>query len=105
MTAVGIVLLSAALLGTIKASDLMIFTGYSSQFISAITLNMRNNNLWIGGRYDHCIWLSQEGTIEKEGLWEHIDIACGTLWMPEADTAVSADPCEIYWDEQGGLKY
>lgn len=84
MTAVGIVLLSAAFLGTTAGSQLMAFTGYSGPFASAIALNMLNNRLWIDGRYD---------------------LDCGMLWMSNADTAVSADPIDLYWDERGGLIY
>ena len=105
MTAVGIVLLSAALLGTIDARELMAFTRYSRQFVSAIALNMLNNRLWADGGYDHSSWLLEDGTMEEEELWEHIEIACGMLWMPKADTGVSAEPCDLYWDERGGLIY
>lgn len=45
MTAVGLVLLSAAIIGTTEAAKLTLFTGYCRSFISAITLNMRNNLL------------------------------------------------------------
>jgi hypothetical protein len=53
MTAVGIVLLGAALLQIDSPRSLMSFTGYSFQFVSAIVLNMLNNRLWTNGRYDH----------------------------------------------------
>ncbi len=99
MTAVGVVLLSAALVGTTKVNGLSRFTGYSRHFISAIVTNMQNNKLWIEG-YDCSRWLSPDGTIDKTNLWEHIDLACGDLWLPTADTAVSADPCKVYWDER-----
>jgi len=105
MTAVGIVLLSAAFLGTTAGRRLMAFTGYSGQFVSAIAFNMRNNRLWIDGRYEHSSWWLKNGTIGAEQLWEHIEMACGMLWMPEADTAVFGDPIDLYWDERGGLMY
>jgi hypothetical protein len=60
MTAVGIVLLSAALLETVKASSLARFTLYSCHFISAINLNMQNNKLWVDGRYDSSAWPTPE---------------------------------------------
>jgi hypothetical protein len=63
MTAVGIVLLSAALLQIDRPRSLMSFTGYSFQFVSAIVLNMLNNRLWTNGRYDHSSWLLEDGTI------------------------------------------
>ena len=44
LTAVGLVLMSAAIIGTTEAAKLTLFTGYSRSFISAITLNMRSNH-------------------------------------------------------------
>jgi len=105
MTAVGIVLLTATLTGTIDERALMGFTGYSRQFVSAIALNMLNNRLWSDNGYDHSNWLLDDGTIDTEKLWEHIDLACGSLWLPNAHTGGSTDPCDIYWDEGGGLGY
>ncbi len=40
LAAVGLVLLSAAIIGTFETRELVLFTGYSRQFISAIRLNM-----------------------------------------------------------------
>lgn len=100
MTAIGVVVLGAAIMGTTDASRLMLFTGYSRPFISAITLNMQNNQLWVDGRYDASSWLSSDGTIAEKCLWDHIEIACGSQWMPEGDTDIEADTCKIYWDER-----
>jgi hypothetical protein len=100
MTAVGLVLLSAALIGTTKARELVRVTGYSRQFISAIATNMQNNKLWIDRLYNCSGWLSPDGTIDKESLWEHIDLACGDLWLPGCDAGVSADTCMVYWNER-----
>ena len=100
MAAVGLVLLSAAIIGTIETSELVLFTAYSRHFISAITLNMQNNKLWMEGRYDVSTWLSSDGTIDQAGFWDHIEIACGTLWQPAADSNISADTCKVYWDER-----
>jgi hypothetical protein len=105
MTAVGVVLLSAALLGTVDGRYLRAFTGYSDQFLAAIAMNMLNNRLWTIEAYDHSTWLLQDGTIKKDVLWEHIEIACGELWLENAYLDVSSDPCEIYWGERGGLHY
>lgn len=52
MTAVGLVLMSAATMSTTEATKLILFTGYSRPFISAISLNMQHNQLWVDGRYD-----------------------------------------------------
>src|SRR6266550_7777465 len=100
MTAVGIVLLSAAVMGTTKAKQLILFTGYSRSFISAILINMQNNKLWLDGKYDCSPWISADGTIDKTEFWDHIEIACGSLWLPVGDTSISMDTCMIYWDER-----
>jgi len=100
LAAVGLVLLSAAIIGTFETRELVLFTGYSRQFISAIRLNMQNNKLWIEGRYDVSTWLSPDGTIDQARFWDHIDCACGTLWQPTADSNFSADTCKVYWDER-----
>lgn len=104
MTAVGLVLLSAAIMGTSETGKLRRFTGYSSSFIAAITLNMQNNELWIDGKYDATTWLSSSGTINQRCLWDHIEIACGGLWLAGVNSHISANPCNIYWDERGGFQ-
>ena len=100
LTAVGLVLMSAAIIGTTEAAKLTLFTGYSRSFISAITLNMRNNHLWIDSRYDVSTWLSSDGTIDADALWTHIEIACGNEFVPAAHPHLSSDPCMVYWDER-----
>ena len=104
MTAVGVVMLSAALVGTTKVKELARFTGYSRHFVSAIVINMQNNKLWIDGLYDCSSWLSPDGAIDKRGLWEHIDLACGVLWLPGCDSDVSADTCMVYWNERSLIR-
>lgn len=103
MTAVGLTLMSVAIIGTTDAGKLTLFTGYSRLFISAITLNMQNNQLWIDGRYDASKWLSSDGTIDAEELWTHIEIACGNQFVPAADSHLATDPCEVYWRERRRL--
>ena len=99
LTAIGVVLLSAAVLETVDAGRLTRFTRYSRHFISAINLNMQNNKLWAGGHYDTSAWLSADGSIDERELWEHVEIASGSQWMPEGDTNISIDTCQLYWDE------
>src|SRR5689334_18604643 len=89
MTAVGLVLLSAAIIGRTEVAELTVFTGYSRRFISAITSNMQNNRLWIDGRYDVSAWLSPDGAIDEVRFWDHIEFACGTMWRPVVDTHIS----------------
>lgn len=103
MVAVGIVLLSSAILGTANIEKLVKFTGYSRPFISAIAFNMENNKLWVDGQYgedQYGRWFSPDGSIDDDNeFWENIGIACGTAWEPEAHSDASLDPCKIYWDE------
>lgn len=103
LTAVGIVLLTAALLDTVDSAKLASFTGYSQNFISTITLNMLNNRLWVDGHYDHSEWLTPNNDIDSDLFWNHVEIASGTMWMPESNTSTAADPCTVYWAERGGL--
>jgi hypothetical protein len=99
LTAIGVVLLSAAFLETVDAGSLSRFTRYSGHLISAINLNMQNNKLWTEGHYDTSAWLSPDGNIDERELWEHVEIATGSQWMPEGDTNISIDTCRVYWDE------
>ena len=96
LTAVGVVLLTAAILGISDAGKLIHATRYSRDFISAILLNMQNNKLWTEGGYDASAWLSADGIINGDCLWEHIDIASGMLWLPVGDTNISVDPCKVF---------
>lgn len=58
--------------------------------------NKDGNRLWTDDGYDHSTWLLTNGTIEAEQFWERIELACGMLWMPNAATEFSADPCDLY---------
>lgn len=104
MTAVGVVLLAAAIMGTTDHNALIRFTGYSRDFISAITFNMQNNRLWVDGHYQSLDWLLPKGVINDDRFWEHVEIACGMLWFSEEYTDKFVDPCAIYWEEVGGLE-
>ena len=99
MTAAGLVLLSAAIFGTTDHTKLILFTGYSRQFISAISLNMENNQLWVDGQYKSWSWLSSDGKIDERGLWDHIEFGCGTERIPTCDREIVIDACALFWDE------
>ena len=91
MTAVGIVLLAAAVLNTTDAETLQAFTGYNRDFISAIAANMENNKLWESGRY-HCDpWFADAEVTDDYEFWDHISAACGELWYPGADCNIGVD--------------
>jgi hypothetical protein len=96
MSAVGLVLFSAAIMGTTDAGDLILFTGYSRKFFEAIALNMENNQLWVGGQYAASTWLSSDGTIDHNCFWEHIEVGSGG---PGTYGDIWADPCFIFWEE------
>jgi hypothetical protein len=100
VTAAGVVLLAATFLKTTQVRSLVRFAGYSEQFISAISFNMRNNRLCTNQEYDYSKWLGEDGTIDDDELWNHIEIACGNSWMPNARTDTSMNACQVYWDEQ-----
>jgi hypothetical protein len=104
MVAVGIVLLSSAILGTANIEKLVKFTGYSRNFISAIAFNMENNKMWVGGEYgeeQYWRWFSPDGSIDDDNeFWENINIACGMTWVPDAHSDAFVDTCKIYWDER-----
>jgi len=99
MTAAGLVLLSAAIFGTTDHTKLILFTGYSRQFISAISLNMENNQLWVDGQYKSWSWLSSDRKIDERGLWDHIEFGCGTERIPTCDREIVIDACALFWDE------
>ena len=82
MAAVGLVLLSAAIIRTIETRELVLFTGYSRHFILAIVLNMQNNRLWIEGRYDVSTWLSPDGTIDQARFWDLSSSPAGLYGSP-----------------------
>lgn len=107
MTAVGIVLVSSVILKTTDVNKLARLTGYSLNFISAVAFNMTHNKLWAGDEYDeseYLRWFSPDGFItDDRALWEHLEIACGGMWMPGIETE-SRDTCKIYWDEQRRTK-
>src|SRR5271169_6026064 len=92
MTAVGLVLLSAAIISTTEATKLVLFTGYSRPFISAITFNMQNNQLWVGGRYDASTWLSLDGTINADGMAVGTaGSSCGPEWSNPSSSRILSD--------------
>lgn len=61
---------------------------------------MQNNNLWLHGKYHYSGWLSKTEIVNPRELWDHIEMACGTLWNPDAQSGFSVDTCKVYWDER-----
>ena len=97
VTAIAAVLMSAAFIGTIDTVRLKRFTGYSPGFISAIKFNMENNHLWSDGRYDASAWLSSKGAVDRDRLYDDVEVAMGWVWTEEADSTHSTESCEVYW--------
>jgi len=103
LIAVGVVLLGLALLEMKSIRQQMAFNGYGYEFLSAIRLNMQNNQLWTNGQYDCSAWLRRNGTIDEDNLWHHIELACGYQLSLDAASDASIDPCDLYWKEHGGV--
>jgi len=104
MTAIGVVLVSSIVLGTTDVIKLGEFTRYSGRFVHAVAVNMENSRLWKSGKYDCSSWSSgnllPRNALEDNIFWEHIMVAEGSLWMPDADTNLSEDSCAIFWNEK-----
>lgn len=99
MTAVGTVLLAAAIFGIIREEALVRVTGYPTPFIAAILFNLRGNRLLNEGSYDCSEWLSSDGAIAEQEFWDHIEAACGNLWLRAVDFD-PLDTCQIYWNNR-----
>ena len=99
MDAVGTVLLAAAILGIIEEEALVRFTGYPKPFIGAILFNLRGNRVLNNGSYDCSEWFSSAGVIAGDRFWDHIEAACGYLWLQDVDFE-PLDPCQIYWNNK-----
>jgi len=103
LTAIGVVLLSAVVLGTTDVSKLVGFTKYSERFVRAIALNMENNRLWKDGKY-HSTWSSHSllpiNESEDACFWDHILIAEGSQWAADAKTDASTDSSMVFWNEK-----
>ena len=104
MTAIGVVLVSCVVLGTTDVNRLAEFTKYSQRFIGAIAANMENNSLWKDGKYLCEAWSSgnmlPRDEEEDHEFWEHIDIADGSSWEPNAKSSLSLDAGAIFWNEK-----
>ena len=102
MTAIGVVLISSIVLGTTEVSRLAEFTKYSQAFIQVIAVNMENSRLWKDGKYDCAGWSS--GNLlprdEKEDskFWDHIEVAEGTRFTPDAESFRSKDTGKVFWN-------
>ena len=69
ITAIGSVLLAAALFGITDEEALVRLTAYPKNFIAAILFNLRGNRVLNNGSYDSSEWLSSDGAIDDQGFW------------------------------------
>jgi hypothetical protein len=99
MTAVGTVLLAAAIFGITEQEALVRFTGYPCSFIVAILFNLRGNRVLNNGSYNCSDWLSSDGAIADREFWDHIEAACGNLWLQDVEFH-PVDTCQIYWNNK-----
>lgn len=77
----------------------MRFSGYPRPFIAAILFNLRGNRVLTNGSYDCSNWFYEDGAIAEQGFWDHIEAACGNLWLHEVDFD-PLDTCQIYWNNK-----
>ena len=103
MIPIGVVLISAFVLGTTDPVKLTQFTGYSLRFVSGIASNMENAGLWKKNKYDSSSWFCggvlPSTEAENHAYWEHIQIAEGTMWTHGTDHTVLQNTCLIFWDD------
>jgi hypothetical protein len=102
LTAIGIVLISSAVLGTTDVDRLAGFTKYGREFIRVIACNMENSRLWRDGKY-HCAWWScgnllPRGENGDSEFWDHIQIAEGSMWTAEAEPLLRHDAGAVFYN-------
>lgn len=103
MIPIGVVLISAVVLGTTDPLKLAEFTNYSERFVRVIAVNMTNCQIWKDNEYDCSSWSS--GSVmpsnrqEDDAFWEHIEIADGPTWHTGTDRALTQDACFIFWED------
>jgi hypothetical protein len=69
VTAVGVVLLAAAVFEITDEEALVRLTAYPRPFVAAILINLRGNGVLKNGLYDCSEWLSPDKAIDDEGFW------------------------------------
>lgn len=92
-------LLAAGIFGITDEDALLQLTSYPKAFIDAIIFNMRENGVWENGSYDCSGWLSGNGAIDGETLWNHVEVACSLSVLCDFNVP-ALDPCQIYWNNK-----
>lgn len=101
--AIGVILISAIILGTTDTKSLSRYTKYGQRFVQAVARNMESSGLWRNGRYDSSSWYYGDPLPQPEGraFWDHVLIGEGSLSMRNADRSVIQGSGLIFW--QGKL--
>jgi hypothetical protein len=104
--ALQVVLFAAAALQNTNVGDLSEFTGCSKDFVVAVARNMRNNNLWVDGKYDCSQWYRNGEITDHYRFCEETQAAQGTLWFSPSEENDTVDPfsfarnatCHLLWE-------
>jgi len=102
--AIGVVLISAIVLGTTDPAKLAQYTHYSGRFVRAIAANMENSRLWVNGKYDCSGWYCGDHMPPQEDrtFWDHVLIGEGSLLDKKAKTLRVQDSSLIFWRDKLG---
>jgi len=98
--AIQVVVLSAAVLQKVAVRYLSDFTGCTYNLVDAITQNMQNNALWVGGKYDCSNWLVNGIITDDDRFCEETMAAEGSFWFPGADMTKTADISHFLWEQE-----
>jgi hypothetical protein len=105
LIAIGVVLVTAVILGSTDLRHLSTLTGYSCRFISAVSSNMRRSGLWSAQGYkpDRVRrWFSPAELVRNgTAFWEDVQVAEGSMQTQGVEISEKADPCKVYWDDCG----
>jgi hypothetical protein len=97
--ALQVVLFAAAVLQNTDAGDLSAFTGCSKDFVVAVARNMRNNNLWVDGKYDCSHWYRNGEIADHHRFCEETQAAEGSLWFASSAENDTVDPFSFAGNE------
>ncbi len=78
-----VVLFSAAVFQNTSVEFLVEFTGYRTDYVEAISINMRNNGLWESGRYFRSGWFKNGELADENEFGRQVDAAVGCLRCSE----------------------
>jgi hypothetical protein len=97
--AVHVVIFSSAVLQNTDVDYLSQFTGCTRNLVDAIARNMRNNGLWVDGKYDCSRWLANGVIIDQDRFCDETQAGEGGFLFPSAKETQTAD-LYPFWCEQ-----